>query len=129
MAQQQSKDTSSSSDSEEDISKDHSETQANPETFEGVVGVSESEEDMSEDHSETQANPETLEGVVGDELCIVCGFGEEDDDEGDKWVECDQCSNWVHIRCLPDYYSYKEGDEEYVCPVCLRRKKPRSMRK
>ena len=37
MAQQQSKDTSSSSDSEEDISKDHSETQANPETLEVLL--------------------------------------------------------------------------------------------
>ena len=32
-----------------------------------------------------------------DELCMVCGLGEnEDDEEGELWVECTRCWNWTH---------------------------------
>ena len=54
-----------------------------------------------------------------DEFCVVCGLEEnEDDEEGELWVECTCCCNWTHIKCIPENYGHAHSDEDFVCPIC-----------
>ena len=52
------------------------------------------------------------------ELCVVCGLSEEDDEEQETWIQCTQCFSWVHESCLPIGYPYTSEDEYFLCPDC-----------
>ena len=53
------------------------------------------------------------------ELCIVCGKGEDDDHAVETWVLCDQCNNWMHEKCVPLDHIYDVNDNDFVYHNCL----------
>ena len=59
----------------------------------------------------------------GEEVCIICGFGEDDDEDEELWVECVRCLNWTHVRCLPEKYPFHYADPDFPCPICLKRRR------
>ena len=70
------------------------------------------------------------EGKVEDvnlECCVICTLTEDDDEEPELWVECFQCSSWVHDSCLPPNHPFSAKDDDFLCPLCCGiTKKPRS---
>ena len=56
------------------------------------------------------------------EVCVVCGYGEDDGEEGELWVECVRCLSWTHHKCLPESY-LDHTDPEWQCPLCLKKSK------
>ena len=53
-----------------------------------------------------------------DEVCIICGFGEDYDEDEELWVEWVRCLNWTHVRCLPEEYPFHYADPDFPCPIC-----------
>ena len=60
------------------------------------------------------------------ELCVVCGLGEEEDEDDEVWVECTKCFNWVHKSYMPPQYLFTVKDEDFFCPDCFLKKPRRS---
>ena len=48
-------------------------------------------------------------------ICAVCGK-QEKKDGGLPWIQCDQCHQWIHIRCsnIPDTEQAFVLKEEYA---------------
>lgn len=62
----------------------------------------------------------------GAEKCIVCELGKDEDEEMEVWIECTQCSTWVHDSCLLPNYPFKSQDNDFVvqiatgaCNLCM----------
>lgn len=34
------------------------------------------------------------------DICPVCKFDEDHDEEGNKWICCHKCKQWMHIACI-----------------------------
>ena len=88
---------------------------------EEVSEKSESEESQSEmsDDEECKSDSEIDDQSEVEEVCIVCGMGEEDDSGVETWVLCDRCSNWIHEKCVPEDHIYEVTDDDFLCPKCL----------
>lgn len=81
-----------------------------------VEGRADDERSVAEDQVEPRADDITNDEP--NELCVVCGLSEEDDEEQETWVQCTQCFSWVHESCLPIGYPYTSKDESFLCPDC-----------
>lgn len=55
----------------------------------------------------------------GAEKCIMCELGGEDE-EVEVWIECTQCSRWVHESCILPNYPFNSQDSDFLCPDCYR---------
>ena len=88
---------------------------------------SDQDQDMSD-----QGNSEDVEDrdeTADDDLCVVCGLGEDkDNEEGELWVECTMCLNWTHIKCVPENYAHSHSDEDFLCPMCTCGKRRKSFK-
>ena len=53
------------------------------------------------------------------QFCGVC-FKKEDTSDGDDvhWVECCECTMWIHTKCDPDLSGTPTSDVEYTCQFC-----------
>ena len=51
------------------------------------------------------------------ECCVMCSLTEDDDEESELWVECSQCSSWVHESCCPPNHPFSAKDEDFLCPL------------
>ncbi|OIW25456.1 SPOC-domain-containing protein [Coniochaeta ligniaria NRRL 30616] len=49
----------------------------------------------------------------------VCGATEQDEDSGEPWIACEQCSAWQHNVCMGiSRYSEDVKDLDYWCEIC-----------
>lgn len=69
-----------------------------------------------------------LVGVREESLadCGFCGCGDEFDDDGADWVECEKCSQWYHCACLGIDFDDEDRDDIsffFECDKCLKSKK------
>jgi hypothetical protein len=49
----------------------------------------------------------------------VCGATEQDEDSGEPWIACEQCSAWQHNICMGiSRYSEDVKDLDYWCEKC-----------
>ena len=60
-------------------------------------------------------------------ICPGClGSFEEEERDGiiSQWVQCDQCSRWMHRDCIPINFSFNsdaflvDSDIEFICHIC-----------
>ena len=59
----------------------------------------------------------------GYEVCMVCMLPEENDEEGEIWVECTQYFIWIHVKCIPADCIVDFTDDDFACPTCFRGKR------
>ena len=48
--------------------------------------------------------------------CFVCGDTEDNDEDGERWIQCDECDTWSHLGCLPDAVNFRL--RKFVGPCC-----------
>ena len=83
------------------------------------------EEELEERREREEAEDE--EGEEGEEehgdtFCGMCG-GPYTGDE--FWIACDICEKWYHGKCVKITPAKAEHIEQYKCPSCIGKKRPR----
>lgn len=59
--------------------------------------------------------PEPEEEIIR----CVCGATEQDEDSGEPWIACEECSAWQHNICMGvSRYSEDLKDIDYWCEIC-----------
>lgn len=58
-------------------------------------------------------NESSDEEVSLEYYCIMCCDSYSNSRPGEEWVQCQECPNWAHSKCLKKSYSVT-----YVCPNC-----------
>ena len=88
------------------------------------------QEDSGQDQDRSdQENSEVRDERADDDLCVVCGLGEDkDNEEGELWVECTLCLNWTHVKCIPENYAHSHSDEDFLCPMCTCGKRRKTLK-
>ncbi|KAI9735122.1 MAG: hypothetical protein M1834_001710 [Cirrosporium novae-zelandiae] len=66
-----------------------------------------------------EQTPEEEEEGAGEEIRCVCGINEEDeDDEGRKFICCEECGAWQHNDCMEITEDEDNLPEKYYCEQC-----------
>lgn len=66
-----------------------------------------------------KAAPEPEEEPEEEIIRCVCGATEQDEDSGEPWVACDQCSAWQHNICVGvSRFGEDLEDTKYFCEIC-----------
>ena len=91
-----------------------------------VAVESDCEPDPAVGSDEEPANRTNVsDSASEDALCIICGLGEEEDEDEEVWIECTKCLNWVHESCLLPQHPYSSQDKDFLCPECYNSTKKR----
>ena len=80
------------------------------------------EEVREREEAEDEEGEEEGEEEHGDTFCGMCG-GPYTGDE--FWIACDICEKWYHGKCVKITPAKAEHIEQYKCPSCIGKKRPR----
>ena len=51
------------------------------------------------------------------ETCPLCHRGQDESEEGSRWICCDQCERWFHFDCLNIIAD--DVPDVFVCSECV----------
>ncbi|KAH3828424.1 hypothetical protein DPMN_130385 [Dreissena polymorpha] len=60
-------------------------------------------------------------GTSDEATCMACEMTWSEDQTlmlGNKWVQCDVCSGWLHVDCLPHGCDFDESSDTFECHSC-----------
>lgn len=58
-------------------------------------------------------------------VCVVCEMTWTEDQAlllGNTWIQCDNCTAWIHEDCIPIGFEYDKKDDKFVCHICKQEK-------
>ena len=100
------KDSEDQSQENTDMSDQESSDQGQEDREQGQEDSDQEQEDSDQEQEDSgqdqdmsdQENSENRDERADDDLCVVCGLGEDkNNEEGELWVECTLCLNWTHV--------------------------------